>query len=242
MKLNNNYLKKLVFGIRFEKTFRILDIMGHTIDTILHDKSSPFSTVFFPSLEELGSQDRILINREKGHFLRLTPSDIIFNYSLQSNDNKIEKEINWFQNDALEFIIDKLIKNNKVKDIMRIGIMFMHEIEAENIGGKVISKLINKEKFNADQFTLSYGNKDKTIEGLVKKGVDDYINKITIIKQISDNNYDFTLDYQYHFSPYLDYLTEWNNITFFDRAYTYLNDQFYSMVNSLIPDFGGIDA
>jgi hypothetical protein len=121
---------------------------------------------------------------------------------------------------------------------MRIGIMYTNIIEAANIGGLVLSKLTSDSPDNiteADQFSLNFGKKDPAAEGIVKSGVDDYVNKITMIKQISSTNYDVTLDYQYYFSPPIHALKDFKIENLVDSSYNYLSGPFYKMIESLIP-------
>lgn len=225
---------QLTSGIRYEKSFRISDIIGHIFDVVLHDKSTPFGTDFFPRYEEIGSQDRWLLNAEKGYYMRLTTSDLIFQYTLHSSLEGQEKEINWFIKDALQFIIDKIFHETRIINIMRFGFMITHLIEGENLGGNVLNQLTSGEIKNADQFTIRFGNKDLTADGLIKKGVNDFVNRLTTIKQIGETKYDVTLDYQYHFLPELKDLEEWPIQNFFDRAFSHLDNKFYSMINPLV--------
>jgi len=232
--VNREKISQLICGIRFERTFRMSDITGQIFDTVLHDEFSPFGTDFFPHFEEFGTQDKVLVNSEKGYYLRINTSDIIFQYTLHSQINSQEKEIFWFRNDAINFIIDKIIHENGIQNIIRFGFMVTHLIEGENLGGNVLNQLTKGEINNADQFTLRFGNKDVTADGITKSGVNDYVNKITTIRQIGEKEYDITLDYQYYFLPQLVKLKGWNTSNFFDRAFHNLDNKFYTMTNLLV--------
>lgn len=225
---------QLICGIRFEKSFRIGDIIGQIFDTVLHDKTTPFGTDFFPQYQELSTQERSLVNYEKGYNLRINSSDIIFQYSLHSSIKTQSEEINWFTNDAINFIIDKIIYANRIKDIKRFGFMISHTINGENLGGNVLNQLTSGETSNVDQFTLRFGNKDITAEGLIKSGVNDYVNRITTIKQIGETEFSIILDYQYHFLPELNNIKDWNTNNFFDKALNNLDKKFYKMLNPLV--------
>ena len=80
--MDKSNISSLTIGIRYEKTFRITDISGSIFDTILHAKSSPFGTDFFPRYQEINSQDRALINNERGYYFRISTSDVIFQYTI----------------------------------------------------------------------------------------------------------------------------------------------------------------
>ena len=232
--LSRNDISQITCGIRFEKSFRIGDISGQIFDTVLHNSSSPFGTDFFPRFQELNTQDRALVNSERGYYLRITTSDIVFQYTIQENKKSLDSQIEWFKKDAIKFIIDKIIHENGIKNIIRFGFMVTHVINGENLGGNVINQLSGGEIKSADQFTLRFGNKDITGDGLIKKGVDDYVNKITTIRQTGETEYDITLDYQYYFIPQMTNLKDWDEDKFFERAQISLDNRFYSMINPLI--------
>lgn len=238
--INRKNISKLTCGIRYEKSFRISDISGSLFDTVLHDKSTPFGIDFFPRYQELNTQDRMLVNEDRGYYLRISISDIIFQYTIHQGDRKLEEEINWFENDAMKFIIDKIIHENRIINIMRFGFMITHIIDGENLGGNVLNQLTSGEINNADQFTFRFGKKDTTGDGLVKRGVNDYVNRITTIKQLSESNYDITLDYQYYFLPAVSNLENWNVNNFFDKAFVNLDSKFYTMINPLVSTLVGI--
>lgn len=232
--INKEKITQLTCGIRFEKSFRVGDIIGQIFDTVLHDKTTPFGTDFFPQYQELSTQERSLVNYEKGYYLRINSSDIIFQYSLHGSIDKQNEEINWFRNDAVDFIIDKIVYANRIKNIKRFGFMISHNINVENLGGNVLNQLTSGEVNNADQFTLRFGNKDIIAEGLVKSGVDDYVNRITTIKQIEEKEFSIILDYQYYFLPELNDVKNWSTNNFFDKALSYLDKRFYNMLNPLV--------
>lgn len=72
--------------------------------------------------------------------------------------------------------------------------MMTHICEPDNVAGRILSTLTNGKEDNADQFTLRFGKKDATFEGQIRSGVNDYVNTITTLKQISPSHYDMTYD------------------------------------------------
>jgi len=232
--IDRTNISQLTCGIRFEKSFRISDITGSLFDTVLHHRSSPFGTDFFPRFHELDSQNRVLVNVERGYYLRITTSDIIFQYTIFPDTKDLDGEIAWFRKDAVEFILKELIAKNRIRNLMRFGFMISHSVGGENLGGNVLDQLTSGEIKNADQFTFRFGNKDTTADALTKKGVDDYVNRITTIKQTGEADYEVVLDYQYYFVPPLPNADEWSPNPFFDRAMDSLDSKFYRMINPLL--------
>jgi hypothetical protein len=231
--LDRGKISTLTCGIRYERTFRVSDIAGSIFDTILHSTCTPFGTDFFPKYQEISNQDRMLLNDEREHYFRISTSDIIFQYKIFQEDG-LDGQMNWFKNDAMQFVINEILSKNKIKNIIRIGFMIDHIIEGENLGGKILQQLSNGEMNTADQFTLRFGNKDITADGLTKKGVDDYVNRLTTIKENDENKYKITYDYQYYFIPKYDDLKDWDINAFFDKALSKLDNKFYELINSLL--------
>lgn len=227
-------LRVLVIGLKYEKSFRLIDRMGEMFELILHDSSSPFGTSFFPGYDDHGFEEKILLGRN-GTFMKICSEEIVLRYVMNSKAD-IKKEMDWFINDAIAFISEQLINNYKIRDIMRIGLMFTHFMSSNNASASMISKLTDNKIQNADQFSLSFGKKDTAIAGWTKKQVDDHINMITLLKQIDGNHYDITLDYQYYFKPVLEKLGDWPINGLWKRSVDYLNKDFYGMINLLAPE------
>jgi|GEM_PF-942473 len=234
MPITRETLNHIIVGFRFEKAFRVGDIAGEICDVALHHKSTQFGTDFFPRYQETGTLDRALINDDRRHFLRITTSDVIFQYTFQSKDDGQEKELNWIRKDAIPFIVDKIIIEKNIKNILRVGMMMGHIIEGVNLGGSIISRLTDNIESKGDQFSLTFGRKDTAIESLIRKDVEDYVNRLFLMQQISQETYDLTFDYQYYFNPPIRDLRDWNCENFIDKALFQLESVFYPFVNSLI--------
>lgn len=233
MSISRQDLRVLVVGIKYEKSFKLIDKMGEMFEIILHDAASPFGTAFFPGYDDLGFEEKILLGKN-GTYMKISSQEIVFRYVLNSKAD-IKKELDWFSKDAISFIVEQLINNYKIRDIMRIGLMFTHFMNSKNASANMISKLTENKVQNADQFSLSFGKKDTAIEGWTKKQVDDYVNKITLFKQIDNQLYDITLDYQYYFLPAIEKFNDWPINGLWRRSLEYLDKDFYGMVNSLAP-------
>jgi hypothetical protein len=232
--ISRDSITSLTCGIRYEKSFRIGDISGSIFDSILHSESSPFGTEFFPRYQEINSHDKALINDERNYYLRLTSSDVIFQHTLFPEANTFDEELVWFKDDAVRYIVNEIISQKGIGNIIRFGFLITHIYEGENVGGNVLSKLTDGEKRSADQFTLRFGNKDTTAEGLIKKAVDDYVNRISTIKQIDKNRYEISLDSQYFFVPKYDDIKDWDSSAFIDKSVAYMDSRFYAMLNPII--------
>jgi hypothetical protein len=182
----------------------------------------------------MGILDRALVNDNRKHFLRITTSDIIFQYTLQGKNGNQGEELDWIKNDAIPFLIDKVINGKNIRNIIRVGIMMGHLIEGFNLGGSIISRLTDKAGSKADQFSLTFGRKETAIDGFIRKDVEDYVNKLFLMQQISQESYDLTFDYQYYFNPPIHDLVDWKYAGFMEKAMYQLESVFYPLINSLI--------
>jgi hypothetical protein len=234
MALSRSDLSYVVIGFRYEKSFRISDISGEICDTILHDKSSPFGIKFFPRLNEIGTQDKTLVNDQTQNYLKITTSDIIFKYNIGSYSDDKTVEIDWFKDSAIPFIKEKLIEDKKIRNIDRIGLMFGNDILLDNLGSLIIQKLTDNEYKEADQFALNFGLKDTAVEGIIKRSVDDYVNRLYLMKQSDSNKYEVIFDYQYYFIPTIPDIKTWNITQFFDRSLIQLDTSFYPFINKFL--------
>jgi len=234
MNISKNNLSHITIGFRFEKTFRISDISGEICDIILHHQSTPFGNTFFSRLNEMGPHDKTLLNDITQNYLKITNSDIIFKYNFGSYSKVQHDEIKWLKESAIPFILKEILSGKNIKNYMRIGLMFGHSINVENLGGRIMQKLLDDGNENADQFSLSFGLKETAVEGLSRKGVDDFLNKIYIIKQTGPYEFETIFDFQYYFQPMIKELKGWNIESFVDRSMIHLDKYFYPFINKFM--------
>jgi hypothetical protein len=227
-------LRKIIIGFRYEKCFKITDSIGTLQDDILRDPASPFRDSFFPKYSSYGDEGRILINPETEASLIIHPSDTIFQYSIE--EGKIEEELKWFKEDAVSYIVDRILGENHIRSITRVGIMYVHKVNSSRLAENIIKKISDGSVEAGDQFILTYGKKDSTVDATLKKGVNDFLNKITIVKQLSKDEYEMTLDYQYYFLPYHDGIdnSKWDWKRFIDISKTYLTVKYYPAINRVL--------
>ena len=64
-----NTITNITIGIRYARSFRILDVAGEVIDDILYSSDSPFGVKFFPKITEDINRERILYNPETKNIL-----------------------------------------------------------------------------------------------------------------------------------------------------------------------------
>ena len=82
----SNKIVDITIGVRFQRSFRIQDVLGVITDELLHDENSPLNTDYFPKRNQ-NLSEMILMN-EKGSYLRVNTDDIIFKHVLEESFNK----------------------------------------------------------------------------------------------------------------------------------------------------------
>jgi len=227
----------VLIGFRFERSWRILDINGSIIDKILSDKKSPFKreTKYFDWVNS-ESRGKTVINKETDCFISINIDDLLFKHIFQTTPRSSNKDLSWFFNSIKNFIIPHIIVNFKIKQIVRVGIIYYHNVNADEINTTFMRDIIEDDSVEIPKFNLDFHKKYPVDISLAKKGVNDYKNVIYSIKHKQDEEdkdnmkYEISLDYQYYFEPKIDNIKEWNVNDFLDKSKSYLDNVFYPWV------------
>jgi len=230
-------LNAILAGIRYQRLWRILDIGGSVVDTILKDKNSPFilDTDYFTKVaaEEKGMR---LMNPKTDCMLKINIDDLIYKHVFDNSAGKeAEKNLSWYFNSIKKFLVPKIMIDFKIKQIRRVGIVYYYYIESKHISKEYISKVTDNNSGEITKFNLDFHKKFPAEIALAKKEINDYKNIIYSIKhkkteedkEKKDKKYEISLDYQYYFDPYTDHLEGWNIGNFLDSSQAYLNNKFY---------------
>lgn len=226
-------IKNIVLGIRFEKSFRALDISGAIIDEILRGVNSPFDANYFPSVQEI-NREKILFRHDTDFFIRLNIADFIFRFEI--TEKGVEKQLDWLKSKVIKFFVNDIFKKYDIKKITRIGILYtisLKEFGKINIHQK-ISKLVEKDSNKINTFDLKFTEKTPTEESITKKNINDYMNKIYVIKQNEKKDLELTFDYQHYFIPAIEDIIDSNTKDFIDDSYNYFGDKYLKWVEKII--------
>lgn len=193
----------LIVGVRFEKSFRVSDVLGKIADDVLYDKNSPFDSVFFPNIQS-SDVERILNNGKTGDYFRINIENLIFYKTI---DKDFDKQFTWIKEVVLPFF-ENLFKDNGIKNILRIGIVAESSLE---VNKKILALSNNLDpKFSGVNGTrVSFSKKYPTDFGLTKEEKNDYKNLIYNFDS-KDEKLLATVDYQYFYSPSMDKLSDCN--------------------------------
>jgi len=213
----DDYFIGLALGIRFRANFSIEDQLGRMVDEILYSKNSYFNPKAFPQVRsQIGS--KTLYNKVTQDSMEIDNSNIILDVNFTDDGFKkedAEKMKKMFEDQ----IINGIMKNFKIKEIVRIGFIKRYVYELENLATTFVNKTIGGTLDGINDINLSFSKKFLTPEGLVKKDVHDYDNAIfTIVKKSDLQEIFMAIDYQCYYLPFLNDITELNTKSFFERA------------------------
>ncbi|MFC2169073.1 hypothetical protein ACFLRM_00705 [Acidobacteriota bacterium] len=234
-------LSAVLIGIRFQRTWRILDITGEMIDTIFRDKKSPFmlDTKYFPRVRE-EDKARVLYNPDTNCFLRINIDDLIFRHEFE----KTKKDLAWVFSSVKHFLIPKIIDDYDIKRITRIGIVYYHYLDLENLNMEDVKNIIGEELGRPNKFEMSFHKKIDAVAATIKKNINDYQNIIHSIKvkqydkeDAQKQRYEIGIDFQYYFDPSVDNFSGWNIDKFIASNQIYLNDKFYPWLKNIFSNF-----
>ncbi|MFC1645176.1 hypothetical protein ACFL08_04070 [Patescibacteria group bacterium] len=230
-------VKNITIGIRHKRTFKIRDHFGKFIDRILHASDSPFSTTYFPFLDEKTSNSFTLHNKDNEYF-QINADDFVV--SLKSTNN-FQKDILHIKDTVLPFIKKRLFNITEISDISRIGIIFSLEITSKNELNKLISFFTNSNIKSTNDFDMRFSQKIPVSESLVKKNINDYIN--IIYSLVKDKNKLFiNIDYQRYFEPELRDINDFDLNGFIESATATLNNSYNNWLKNYEERKGSIDT
>ena len=197
--LKNNIIG-ITIGIRFNRSFRIPDISGDIIDNILYSDKSPFSTSYFPKVQENSNREKTLFNPKTSEYFRINTDDLILGIEIE---NDFDKKFKWLKDDVLSYFKNELFKIYEIKNIRRLGIIFSHKIGKNKKLSQVITSFTENEVSDADNISFSFSKKAPSTEALIRKGVSDYKNRIYNFQELKEAVY-ADLDYQYYYEPAIE--------------------------------------
>ena len=222
-------INKLTLGIRFVRAYKLLDNWGLVIDNLLNQESSFFDDDFFPKVSSRNDFEKMLINPDTDDYLKITPHDIVFSYNLKEEEG-FETQFEWFQTVIKKEIINNIIKEFKVKNFKRVGLVFEHDFDTKNEINELVNALFNTDIIEPKDIRFS-ARTPANIEVMLDKNKNDYINRIYNITTTQDGNNIISFDYQYYFEPEIKDFSLFNIERFFKASKTSLTQSIYSVIS-----------
>ncbi len=221
-----NYLKNkiidITIGVRFQRSFRIKDVLGAITDNLVYSEKSPLNEYFD---QQTQSNSEMTLTNEKGSYLRINTDDIVFKHVFEKSKN-IEKEFE-FLNKYLKYI-KNIIEKYNIAGVRRIGIIYNHKIESDQKKFiSAIKSITNSQFSDVDDFSLSFLKKLSEKNGALKKDVNDYENVIYLFRKISSEELAIGLDFQKYFLPPIEDIENKDFEDFIDDSKKYLEGVFY---------------
>ena len=182
----------ITLGIRHSRLFRVRDISGDIIDDILIGDKSPFNGGYFKRVQDNSVKEKTLFNDDNSNYLRINTDDIILGLEIHNDFDEVFK---WIRDEVVPYFENSLFKKYALKDIKRVGVIFHHKLNSSDVFKDVVSSLTSKEIKGTNNFDISFSEKSSSIDGYVRKGINDYVNTIYLLNNTKDFLYT-ELDYQ----------------------------------------------
>ncbi len=197
----DNHLIGIAIGIRYRANFSIEDQLGKIVDQILYNKNSSFDSTIFPLVQNNVS-DKTLFNEKTGDSLLINNSNLILEINFGGSFEK--KDYATIIENFNKELIEGVLKNYKVTEINRTGIIKRYLFQVEDLAKSFINKTIGNTIDGINDINLRFSKKFPVQESLIKKDVYDYHNAIfNIIKKADRNEIFMAIDYQKYFEPFL---------------------------------------
>jgi len=214
-------------GIKYARSFRIPDISGEFIDEVLYSSSSPFGKEIFSHVQEPLNREKVLSNPITNEYLRINTDDLIMGLKVKGNFNDRYK---WITTSVVPYL-ENLFTKYKIHNIIRIGIIYHHKLSKNSQFTDVISKITNDSVKDTENIGVTFSKKIETYEGLLKKGVADYVNTIYAFNEYKKNLL-ADIDFQYYFNPIQEDLRDCNAKKIIEKAREYLTNSYYPWLSA----------
>lgn len=202
----DNYLVGIVIGIRYRANFSIEDSLGAIVDKVLYDKKAFFNPEVFPLVQNTGN-GKVLLNDKNSDKLTINNSNIVLDLLFDGSFTKEDCEL--LINKFNEQIIEGILKQYRLTEIIRIGIVKRYLFQLEDLAESFINKTIGNTLDGINDINLRFSKKIPTSDAMVHREVLDYSNVIfNIIKQSDKNELFVSMDYQKYFDPFLASINE----------------------------------
>lgn len=225
----DKYLIGIVIGVRYRANFSIEDSLGAIVDKILYDKKAYFNSKIFPLVQN-NTNGKVLFNDSTNDKLTINNSNIILDILFDGSFSKEDCD------DILENfnqqIIEGVMKQYKITEIVRVGIIKRYLFTLEDLAKSFINKTIGETLEGINDINLRFSKKIPTSTAMVKREVLDYNNVIfNIIKQSDKDELFVSIDYQKYFDPFLTSASELKFMDFVSSVNQYNNKNYLTWLN-----------
>ena len=226
-KLMLNTITNITIGIRYARSFRILDVAGEVIDDILYSSDSPFGVKFFPKITEDVNRERILFNPETKNVLRINTDDLILRIKVQDFERDFKKIVD----DFIPYFKDEVFQTFKIHKIRRFGVIYSHSLPITKDLNSIISEFSKQNVKEPNNTRLYFSQKLSVPEAQFRKGLNDYFNTIYTFTQIEDELL-ADLDFQRYFEPNVEDIRDSEPEQCLEDSKKFLTEKFHSWLKN----------
>ncbi len=226
----NEYTIGVVYGVRYRANFAIEDQLGKIVDQILYSRDSFFGPEMFPLVQN-GVNEKVLINEETQDKLIINNSTVVLEVNLTEDFTtedipEISKRFN-------EQIIGGVLRDFRVTEINRIGLVCRYLFQMEELADSFINKTIGATLEGINDINLRFSKKLPLPEALALRDINDYLNVIfNIIKRADRKELFVSIDFQHYFDPFLESSSQIHFMEFIDTANAFNTQRFLDWLNT----------
>jgi len=225
-------LKQVLFGVRYEPHYGVVDYLGTILDEVLRRKGTPFGPETFPNTTAEATE-HILINPGTNDYLRINQQDTILQMGV--GDRSLSR-ISELADDFETYVLEAIGETAGLSSIVRYGMVLQLEDVRTLFKTPPSVRYLGTDFPDARSLFLRVSRRLPAEEALIKKRVEDYRNVIYMIHEAESGAIGIAVDYQHYFSPALD-TSEWkerpfhkfveNGLAYFEGEFRRWLDQFF---------------
>lgn len=226
----SDYLSSFVIGIRFRANFSIEDQLGRIVDDILYAKGAFFGPKFFPLVEGRVNVKR-LFNEPNDRSLLINNSNLVLEIEFNKDDT-IETLTTSVREKFKTDIVYGVMKKYGVTQITRIGYINRYVFHDKHVSKAFLEQTIGSKLEGVNDTNLRFSKKYPTMEGMIKKDIDDYDNVIfNLVKQSDSEELFVSIDYQHIYSPFIEKSTDMDIDAYYKSVDKFNNETFKNWFN-----------
>lgn len=212
----------ITIGIKYIRSFRIQNIHGEIIDSIIRAENTPFKSSEYRIVFDTNNEGKILSNEDGSKSISIDRDNIVIKF----DTNTPKETFNQLQKKIIPFITDKIFKKYKIEGINRIGVIFTHKISKLKEVEQITSKITNQKVVDPNSLLIRFSKKSLDLKGKATSEKNDYKNTIYTFEKTKDGII-ADVDRQKYFEPALKDMRDAGLNDFFLETKAYLKQYIY---------------
>lgn len=225
-------LSRVVFGIRYGPAYRVGDGIGTIVDEILRGPGTPFGPAVFPQSHS-SQHKHTLFNPDNGDRLVVSERDLLL--SMQPglpSPEAVPALAALYQKHVLDIVLEVI----QPQDAVRYGVLVELGKDLPRFDCPLSETWLPADRSDVDDYSVQFAQRYPARDGVLKKGVEDFVRTITTVRKPRGEDPTVTFDYQEYFEPALT-LQQWKSKTFYSfaaAAVRHLEGTFFAWLDGVL--------